>query len=90
MLGANSRIKSGENCYNINQPERNKTMNNEQKKPVEAEELSEKELEGVVGGARAVLTRGDLTRADMNTRIVASVAVNEKRMDEVAVKCAAR
>ena len=26
-------------------------MNNEQKKPVEAEELSEKELEGVVGGS---------------------------------------
>ena len=44
-------------CYNINQTERNKTMNNEQKKP--AEELSEKELEGVVGGglARAVPMR---------------------------------
>ena len=60
-------------------------MINEQKKPAEAEELTDKELEGVVGGARAVLTR-----ADMNTRIVASVAVNEKRMDEVAVKFAAR
>ena len=33
-------------CYNISQTERNKTMNNDQKKP--AEELSEKELEGVV------------------------------------------
>ena len=44
-------------CYNINQAERNKTMNNEQKKP--AEELSEKELEGVVGGglARAGLAK---------------------------------
>ena len=65
-------------------------MNNEPKKP--AEELSEKELEGIVGGglARAVSMREDLTRADMHTRIQALVVGNEKRMDEVAMKLAAR
>ena len=61
-------------------------MNNEPKKP--AEELTEKELEGIVGGARAVLPREDLTRVDMNTRILVSVVGNEKRMDAVAMKLA--
>ena len=67
-------------------------MSNEPNKPIEAEELTEKELEGIVGGglARAVPMREDLTRADMHTRILASVVGNEKRMDEVAMKLAAR
>ena len=30
-------------------------MNSEQKKPIEAEELTEKELEGVVGGTKKAL-----------------------------------
>ena len=30
-------------------------MNNEPNKPIEAEELTEKELEGVVGGTKAIL-----------------------------------
>ena len=30
-------------------------MNSEQKKPIEAEELTEKELEGVVGGTKEAL-----------------------------------
>ena len=30
-------------------------MNNEPNKPIEAEELTEKELEGVVGGTKATL-----------------------------------
>ena len=55
LLGANGRIESGENCYNINQTERKTTMNYEPNKPIEAEELTEKELEGVVGGTKAIV-----------------------------------
>ena len=36
--------------------ERNKPMSNEPNKPIEAEELKEKELEGVVGGAKRLPT----------------------------------
>ena len=81
-------------CYNINQTERNKTMNNEQKKPVEAEELSEKELEGVVGGglARAVPMREDVTKKieDLGTMYIGRSALIKELEDEVAMKLTLR
>ena len=37
-------------------------MNNEPNKPIEAEELTEKELEGVVGGARPTNLMAQITK----------------------------
>ena len=63
-------------------------MNNEPKKP--AEELSEKELEGIVGGARAVPMREDVTKKidDLGTVCIGRSALIKKLEDEVAMKLA--
>lgn len=65
-------------------------MNNEPKKP--AEELSEKELEGIVGGARAVPMREDVTKKidDLGTVYIGRSALIKKLEDEVAMKLALR
>ena len=63
-------------------------MNNDQKKP--AEELSEEELEGVVGGARAVPMREDVTKKieNLGTMYIGRSALIKELEYEVAMKLA--
>lgn len=67
-------------------------MNNEPKKP--AEELTEKELEGIVGGglSRAVPMREDVTKKieDLGTVYIGRSALVKKLEDEVAMNLALR
>ena len=52
VLGAWCLVPGAIIWYNFNN-ERRKQMSNEPNKPIEAEELTEKELEGIVGGMEA-------------------------------------
>ena len=67
-------------------------MNNEPKKP--AEELSEKELEGIVGGGleRAVPMREDVTKKieDLGTMYIGRSELIKGLEDDVAMKLALR
>ena len=55
-------------------------MNNEPNKPIEAEELTEKELEGIVGGARA------LEQAKEYTKVYTAKAQSAVRESLIATK----